>query len=108
MATRIPIKWNLANFKWNDSSNLGGQRSTIPLTWSDCALLEEVAAAAQGGHLHNVWKDHKKKRRFIELVATVQGKEYKETKSIEDVEILIKDVEMVLKETLGIDLKIKV
>jgi hypothetical protein len=108
MANRIPIKWNLANFKWNDSSNLGSQRTTIPLTWSDCALLQEVAAAAQGGHLHEVWKDKKKKKRFVELIATVQGKEYKETKSIEEVEILIKDVELVLKEAMGIDLKIKV
>lgn len=108
MSARTPIQWNLANFKWNDSSNLGARRSTIPLTWSDCALLEEVAAAAQGGHLHNVWKDRKKKKRFVELLCIVEGKEYKETKSIEEVEILIKDVEMVLKETLGIDLKIKV
>lgn len=105
---RIPIQWNRANFKWNDSSNLGSQRTTIPLTWSDCALLQEVAAAAQGGHLHEVWKDKKKKKRFVELIATVQGKEYKETKSIEEVEILIKDVELVLKEAMGIDLKIKV
>lgn len=108
MTIRVPIKWNRASFKWNDSSNLGAQRTTIPLTWDDCALLQEIAAAAAGGHLHTVWKDRKKKKRFIELLATVQGKEYKETKSIEDVEILITDVELVLKETLGIGLKIKV
>lgn len=108
MATRVPFAWNRANFKWNDSSALGSQRSTIPLKWDDCALLLEIAAAAQGGHLHQVWKDKKKKKRFVELLCVVEGKEYKETKSIEDVEILIKDVELVLKEAMGIDLKVKI
>lgn len=108
MATRVPFTWNGANFKWDDSSALGSQRSTIPLKWDDCALLSEIAAAAQGGHLHQIWKDKKKKKRFVELLCIVEGKEYKETKSIEDVEILIKDVELVLKEAMGIDLKVKI
>lgn len=108
MTARVPFEWNKANFKWENSSNLGTRRSTIPLKWDDCALLEEVAEAAAGGHLHQVWKDNKKKKRFVELLCIVEGKEYKETKSIESVEILIKDVELVLKEAMGIDLKVNI
>lgn len=106
MIVRTPFQWNKANFAWE--TNPFPNQSRNPFTWDDCALLLEIAAAAQGGHLHQVWKDKKKKKRFVELLCIVEGKEYKETKSIEEVEILIKDVELVLKEAMGIDLKVKI
>ena len=48
-----------------------------------------------------------KKKRFIKLICQVQGVEYKETKEVKDFKIRIRDVEMVVKEVLGIDLKVR-
>jgi hypothetical protein len=107
MITRIPFKWGNANFNWNNGVPFPNQ-STSPFTWNDVALVEEVADIIRaGGSFHEVFKDKEKKKRFIKLICQIQGIEYKETKEIKNFKIRIHDVEIVIKEVLGIDLKVK-
>jgi hypothetical protein len=40
------------------------------------------------------------------LLCKVQGKEYKETKEVQKTKIFIRDVKLVAKEVLGVDVKI--
>jgi phage-related protein len=55
-----------------------------------------------------VFKDKKKKKRFIKLICQIEGVEYKETKEVKERQIRITDVALVAKEVLGIDLKIDI
>jgi len=96
MATRIPYKWNTANFAWNNN----------PYTWDDVALVQEVVQA--GGAYQEVFKDEKKKKKFIKLICKVEGIEYKETKEIKKRQIRITDVALVAKEVLGVDIKVEI
>jgi predicted nucleic-acid-binding Zn-ribbon protein len=101
---RVPFKWNNANFAWE--TNPFPNQSKNPFTWDDVALLKELAA---GGHLDQVFKDEKKKKRFITIWCKVKGyDETKETKEVKDVKITTEDVEMVIKEVLGIDVKVRI
>jgi hypothetical protein len=105
MASRTPFKWGNANFAWN-TNPFGARQSTNPFTWDDCALVEEVVRA--GGSYQEVFKDEKKKKRFIKLICQIEGVEYKETKEVKERQIRITDVALVAKEVLGIDIKIDV
>ena len=105
MSSRIPFKWGNANFAWN-TNPFGAQQSKNPFTWDDCALVEEVIQA--GGGYQEVFKDKKKKKRFIKLICQIEGVEYKETKEVKERQIRITDVALVAKEVLGIDLKIDI
>ena len=96
MATRIPYKWGNANFAWNNN----------PYTWDDVALVQEVVQA--GGAYQEVFKDEKKKKKFIKLICKVEGVEYKETKEIKKRQIRITDVALVAKEVLGVDIKVEI
>jgi hypothetical protein len=100
MATqRIPFKWNTANFQWNSN----------PYTWDDCAITQEVVdAIRRGGSYQEVFKDTKKKKKFIKLICKVEGVEYKETKEIKKRQIRITDVALVAKEVLGVDIKVEI
>ena len=97
------IKWNEANFKWNDN----------PHKWDEVLLVEEVVQAAGGsvdGALRAVEQlEPEKKKRFIKLVCKVKGIEtYSGQKTIrDDIEISAEDVELVVKEVLGIDLMVE-
>ena len=105
--TRIPFKWNTANFAWNDGTPFPNQTKS-PFTWDDVALLEEVVDVIRGGGSYQeVFKDKEKKKKFIKLICQVQGVEYIETKEVHNYQIRIRDVEMVVKEVLGIDLKVR-
>lgn len=96
MATKIPYKWSNANFTWNNN----------PYTWDDVALVEEVVQA--GGAYQEVFKDEKKKKKFIKLICQIEGIEYKETKEIKKRQIRITDVALVAKEVLGVDIKVEI
>jgi aspartyl/asparaginyl beta-hydroxylase (cupin superfamily) len=96
MATRIPYKWNTANFAWNNN----------PYTWDDVALVQEVVQA--GSNYQEVFKDTTKKKKFIKLICKVEGVEYKETKEIKKRQIRITDVALVAKEVLGVDIKVEI
>jgi len=114
MAVRTPIKWNNANFKWNVGSTFPNQSST-PFTWDDVALIVEIAEVArmyadtdlQDDAIQDFIKDDpEKKKKLIKLICKVQGKTYKETKEIDKVKINIKDVKLLIKEALGINVTI--
>ena len=111
---RVPFKWNTANFKWNEGSTFPNQSNT-PFTWDDVALIVEIAEVArmyadtdlQDDAIQNFIKDDpEKKKKLIKLICKVQGKTYKETKEIDKVKINIKDVKLLIKEALGINVTI--
>lgn len=96
MANKIPYTWSSANFPWNNN----------PYTWEDVALVQEVVTA--GSNYQEVFKDEKKKKKFIKLICQVEGIEYKETKEIKKRQIRITDVALVAKEVLGVDIKVEI
>lgn len=111
---RVPFKWNTANFKWDEGSTFPNQSNT-PFTWDDVALIVEIAEVAgmyadtdlQDDAIQNFIKDDpEKKKKLIKLICKVQGKTYKETKEIDKVKINIKDVKLLIKEALGINVTI--
>ena len=116
MAIREPIKWGEANFKWDEGSTFPNQSST-PFTWDDIAFIKKLVEAIRSDGDFDVQDedtdledfltdDPENKRKLIKLICKVQGKEYEETKEIEEVKIDIKDVKLLIKEALGISVKI--
>ena len=97
MATKI--KWNEANFKWEDN----------PYIWN---LVVEIVEAIEAGAgiIEAVQKlEPEKKKRFIKLVCQVKGIEtYSGQKTIrDDIKVSAEDIELVIKEVLGIDLTVE-
>ena len=97
MATKI--KWNEANFKWEDN----------PHIWN---LVVEIVEAIEAGAgiIEAVQKlEPEKKKRFIKLVCQVKGIEtYSGQKTIRDeIKVSAEDIELVIKEVLGIDLTVE-
>ena len=93
------IKWNEANFKWNDNPHL----------WN---LVVEIVEAIEGGSGFVEAYEQlapEKKKRFIRLVCKIKGIEtYSGQKTIrDDIEVSAEDVELVIKEVLGIDLTVE-
>ena len=100
MATKI--KWEDADFKWNNN----------PYKWDEVQLVEEVVDAIDGnGGIADAIQQlsPEKKKRFIKLICKVKGIEtYSGQKTIrDDIEVDAKDVELVVKEVLGIDLTVE-
>ena len=96
------IKWNEANFKWNDN----------PHKWDEVLLVEEIVEAIESGAsvTEAVEKlDSEKKKRFVRLVCKIKGIEtYSGQKTIrDDIKVETEDVELVIKEVLGIDLTVE-
>lgn len=90
----ILISWGQANFSWNNN----------PFTWDDVALVE--AALGGGGDMNEMpwtkWEDDKKEK-LIKLICKVKGKTYKQTKQIKDIKITTKDIRLLAKRVLGIE-----
>ena len=108
MATKI--KWEEADFKWEKAPT---SESADWYTWNDIKFLEELVdghgATADGILWHIDQADPEKKRRFIRLVCKVKGIEtYSGQKTIkDDIKVSAEDVELVIKEVLGIDLTVE-
>jgi|688.fasta_scaffold185291_2 hypothetical protein len=80
-----------------------------PYVWEDVAVLIEVLDQIGAAGPVEAYKklDKRKKKRLITLIANVRGEEFKEEKYIqEDIDVIIKDIEIVTKEVLGIEIKI--
>ena len=121
MASITKIKWNTADFKWNiappnEDYKPGFKASVVPYTWDDVALVEEVAEVIEqvvsdgGSVIDGISKiEDDKKKRFIKLVCKIKGIEtYSGQKTIrDDIEISAEDVQVVIKEVLGIDLTVE-
>lgn len=112
MSQRIPFKWNTANFNWNainptdGKTYPSGEQVTGTNLWNDCALIIEILTSG-APPVEYLDKRPEKKKQFIKLLCKVQGKEYVETKEIHKTEIFIKDIELVAKEVLGINIKLE-
>ena len=121
MATITKIKWEDADFKWNiappsEDFKPGFKASSFPFTWDDVALVEEVIEVVQdvqeagGSVIDGIKKlEPEKKKRFIKLICKVKGIEtYSGQKTIrDDIKVSTEDVELVIKEVLGIDLTVE-
>jgi hypothetical protein len=110
MITRIPFQWNTANFNWDATNPTDGkvyptyERVTGTNLWNDCALIIEIIGKTHPDEFLN--QNPEKKKQFIKLLCKVQGKEYKETKEVHKTKIFIRDIKLVAKEVLGVDVKI--
>lgn len=107
---RTPITWDNANFVWDNN----------PYTWDDIALVEEVVEEAtkiikrrggdtgdgDGDFIHPFFDNEKKNRKLIKLIYKTQGKVLKEEKEIKEIKVTVKDVKILAKEVLGINVKI--
>lgn len=80
-----------------------------PYTWDDVAIIIEVLESmGAAGPIEGYKKlDKQKKKRLIKLIANVRGEQFKEEKYInEDIDVIVKDIEIVAKEVLGIEIKL--
>jgi hypothetical protein len=91
MATTL-FTWDTANFAWNDN----------PYTWDDVALVTELSNAGGIAEVEDIFrKTPAKKKRFVELLCQVQGKDIKEIKEIKEHKIFISDIDMVVKDVMA-------
>ena len=89
------ITWGQANFSWSNNS----------FTWDDVVLVK--AALGGGGVMADdmpwtKWEDDKKEK-LIKLICKVQGRTYKQTKPIKDINITAKDIRLLAEKVLGIE-----
>ena len=90
--------WNNADFTWNNN----------PYTWNEVVLAEE--AIGGGGSLTDSmpwtqWEsDDERKKKLIKLICKVQGKTITKEKEIQNYKISVKDIKLVAKEVLGIEI----
>ena len=110
MAAGDKIKWNEADFQWDNAPT---SDTVARYTWNDIRVLEELISDG-AGTTEILWQvdklDPEKKKRFIRLVCKVKGIEtYSGQKTIktDDIKITAEDVELVIKEVLGIDLTVE-
>ena len=106
------IKWEDADFPWDEAPLDQEAKGVPPYTWNDVTLLEDLLSQGASGdeiawHVNQL--DPEKKKRFIKLVCKVKGIEtYSGQKTIrEDIEVTAEDCELVIKEVLGIDLTVE-
>ena len=106
--------------KWNGNTEDGRTTSVVwgsnPFTWSDVALAVEIAEVIDGTgytrrkeRLDKLFKDEEKKKRFIHLICRIKGeKVYDDSVEIKDVDIKLKDAELVVESVLkNVKLEIK-
>ena len=104
--------------KWNGTTEDGRTTSVVwgnnPFTWGDVALAIEVADVIDGKGTYSRREredklnglDKNKKKRLIRLICRVKGeKVYDEQKEVGEIDIKLKDAELVVNEVLS---KIKV
>ena len=100
------------NLRWDNAEDITGisKWDTNPYKWNDVFLLLSVIGATGEETLWNVNQlDPDKKKQFIRLICTVKGIEtYSGQKTIrDDINVSVEDVELVVKEVLGIDLTVE-
>ena len=114
MATSIT--WNSANFTYDNAPT---DTEENRYTWDDVKLVDEALKLLQQGQgkaqksgptdddfIHPFFDDEKKNKRLVKLVYKTQGKVLKEEKEIKEIKITVKDVKILAKEVLGINVKI--
>jgi hypothetical protein len=100
---KIPIAWENANFSMDNSISPLGE----PYKWEDVFLLQDIIA---GGALEDPQgyfaKEPEKKKKFVKLLCKINGELYEETKEVIERKITVKDIELVAKEVLGINVNV--
>ena len=92
--TITKIKWNEANFFWNDN----------PYTWDEVQLVEEIAEELDGAGSVSKSKvlqelPDKKKEKLVHLIMRRKGiKIYDGSKKVKEIDIKVDDVELLIKE----------
>ena len=92
----LPITWENADFLWNNN----------PYTWDDVALVEAIISGG-GDFDEEIYKyDAEKKRKLISLTLKVYGDTIteKKQKEIKQYKITAKDIKLVVKEVLGVEM----
>tara|TARA_B100001093_G_C26746329_1_gene979023 strand:+ start:320 stop:598 length:279 start_codon:yes stop_codon:yes gene_type:complete len=90
----MALKWEDANITWDSAR----------FTWEEASLVAEIAGRSSDYGL--IFKDKEKKKKFIKILCKIEGVEYKETKEVKERRIRITDVELAIREVLGIDVKV--
>ena len=104
MAAGDLIKWKDADFKWN----LAPTKPTADrYTWNDVKVLQD--AIGGGGDMEEMpwtkWGDEdERKIKLVKLICKVQGKPIIKEKEIKEYKITVKDIKLVVKEVLGVEL----
>ena len=94
------VTWNNANILWNSNS----------FTWDDVQLVEEIVKTIQqgGGVIEDdmSWMKPKKREQLIKLILKIKGETLTEskTKQIKQYKIKAKDIKLVVKEVLGVEM----
>jgi hypothetical protein len=85
-------KWGGADFKWSDFQLL-----------EDLLLVTSGKSGVRKQEALDNWLDEKpdKKKRLIKLIATVGGKNYTQTREVEEVQVKVDDVELLIKEVFS-------
>ena len=113
-ADRFPIEWD-GTVKGGDNQGdeIPTTTSTVwssnSYTWSDFAFIQELADGigtgsrrARQDRLNKLLDDEDKKKRIIHLICRVKGeKVFDEDIEVKDVQVNIKDVDMITERVLG-------
>jgi len=86
-------------FKWNTAPN---NPSYPKYTWNEVELIQHAA----GDIINEPWQqwEDSKKLKLIKLICKVQGKTITEEKEIQEYKITVKDIKLVAKEVLGVEI----
>ena len=103
----MPITWSTAESNWKE----------VTYTWEEVALALELVLFG-GGYSRRrkellygeLFREHPdKKKKFVHLMLKVKGQEIKETSKVPyDMEIKLKDIDMVIQEVLSSKPEVKV
>lgn len=125
MSTKIYIDWQDDDFTWDSEIRewenvyiiieelIGGARD--PQYWGDYPFSEQKPKEDNDQQIneirHEIEKNleklnDKKKQKLIEVLVTIDGEKYKETKNknIKDIKISVKDIETIAKNYLNIEI----
>ena len=115
-AEKFPIQWNsdvlqVGKDQQNDNipSNVILSWGTADVTWGDVNFIQEImdgigsgSRRARQDRLNKILDDEDKKKRIIHLICRVKGeKVFDEDIEVKDVQVNIKDVDMITERILG-------
>jgi hypothetical protein len=87
-------EWIECDFAWIDPP--------YPFTWDDVYFVVKTVIGKSGREIKKTLKDDlEKKKKLIKLICIVKGEKFEESKYVEDVEINVKDVELLVEKVLN-------
>ena len=90
--TQTAVKYNVANW-----------------TWGERELVQEIIAGGRWDET-GAWmkKNPDKKKKAIRLLCKIENRHFDETKDYKDIDLTVKDVQLLARKVLGIELTLKV